>query len=102
MTLYNYIQEITNPDYLSAYDCEAIFNLLVNQNHVLGGKIWTTDDIKTRLQEHTNRIMTEEEENTFIEKVKKHIDPFMLNEATEGEWNAIDTAILDTLSETNS
>ena len=83
-----------NESKFTASECADIFCALVSQNEALGGKFWTTDDIRLRLNDNYKVDLPDE----FVDQIANDFNDYnsaILDDCTFIEWNAIDTAIRD-------
>lgn len=81
-----------NESNFTASECEDIFNALLSQNNVLGGKFWTIDDIRSRIDE----IYKVNISDKIVEQIACDITNYAnLDQRTFLDWNAIDSVIRD-------
>ncbi len=75
--------------HLTANDCGSLFNTIKEASPVIGGKIWTENDIASELRE-TN--FSDNQKN--IDAVLEHMqNTDVLDDATDDEWDVIHEAI---------
>lgn len=75
--------------YLTANDCGSLFNTIKEAFPVIGGKIWTENDIASELRETK---FSDNQDN--IDAVIEHMqNTDVLNDATDEEWDVIHKAI---------
>ncbi len=85
------IAALIRANQFSADECSNIFTALINQREVLGGKLWTTEDVRSRLAEITNGEAEIPQE--VIDEVCNQVEEDAFCDCNEDEWNAIDDAI---------
>lgn len=79
---------------LSADDISEIFRALQSQDNYIGGKIWTTNGIKSRIAENypANLVLSDD----AIRKIADDVDlDKALSDCQAQEWEAIDDTIRD-------
>lgn len=77
--------------HLTANDCESLFNTIKEASPVIGGKIWTENNIASELRDTK---FSDNQKN--IDAVLEHIENTdALNNATNGEWDVIHEAMYD-------
>lgn len=77
---------------LTASECSEIFYALVAQNEVLGGKFWTTDDVRSRIDDIYKVNLSDQ----LVEQIACDITNYAnLDQRTFLDWNAIDSVIRD-------
>ena len=82
--------ETMSDDTLTPEQCSRIFRVLLRQDAVLGGKLWTEEDIKWKLkQDYGIEKITEEE----VDDIAGEVDTDALEDCTNAEWDAIRDAI---------
>ncbi len=69
-------------------DISTVFNTLLEQNCVIGGKIWTDEDIFYKAMNNNYDIFKED-----IEEVKKYLNKRAFEDCNDSEWEAIDMAL---------
>jgi len=79
---------------LSASDISAIFRALQSQDNYIGGKIWTTDDIKSQISDNYPEGLVLSDD--AISNIANDADlEEALSDCQDQEWEAIDDAIRD-------
>ncbi len=75
---------------LTASQCSDIFRALKTKSSVLGGKLWTEDDVRSRIVEMASGCTASVD---VIDEVVNNIDPDIFDDCADEEWNTIDDAI---------
>ena len=79
---------------LSADDISAIFRALQSQDNYIGGKIWTTNDIKSQIDKNYPEDLVLSDD--AISNIADDADmEEALSDCQDQEWEAIDDAIRD-------
>jgi len=73
---------------LTAMQCSEIFRALMEKANVIGGKIFTTEDLAAKLEEAGFK-----RSNNNVYEVQSVIDNSILNDCQDDEWIAIQNAI---------
>lgn len=73
-------------------DIIDIYNALKNQDDVLGGKLWTRDDIGTAIVDGYCDGSFKVQE-AWLDEVQNNINADVFDDSTDAEWNAISEAI---------
>ncbi len=79
---------------LSSGDYSHIFSVLKEQGAVIGGKLWTTEDIQSQIQDNYGFMASEETLNEIANHVIYNYGD-MLDDCRDYEWDAINNAIED-------
>lgn len=82
---------------LSSVECSDIFSVLKEQDAVIGGKLWTTEDIVSELQDNYGFKANEDAINEIANHVEYNYSD-VLDDCRDYEWEAIDSAIKDALT----
>ncbi len=75
---------------LTASQCSDIFRALKTKSSILGGKLWTEEDIRSRIIEMASGCTASVD---VIDEVVNNIDPDIFDDCTDAEWNTIDDAV---------
>lgn len=88
------ICQLIKSNNFSADECSEIFRALAEQSEAVGGKFWTTEDIKNYMEEHYCKGEFDVRPE-WIDEIWNNIDTDTLTECTDAEWEVIRQACID-------
>lgn len=96
--LTNFIVKAIDNIKLSTSQCSDIFRAIKRQDEVLGGKLWTTEDIDKVVEEEFGGedalALTQEQKDVVLGEIECLRDN-PLDDADDAEWNTIKNAIIE-------
>ena len=96
MAKYKNVDEIVRfieSNNLSTDECSSIFRALMKKESIIGGKIWTRDDIRSAIENKLPENLDISED--AISEVQNALNEDALNDCTDSEWEAITDSISD-------
>lgn len=78
---------------LSASECTEIFRALQTREGVIGGKLWTTEDVREKMADMTGGEVTITDD--MAQEAAEYVDSTDLDDCTDTEWRAIEDGIND-------
>ncbi len=88
------IANLINSTKFTADECSDIFRALTKQEQVLGGKLWTTNDIRSMVFDDFGGDLIDYSDDD-IDTIAGYVNEDVFTECTDGEWCAIHDGIVN-------